>query len=864
MSFFKKPKKNIRRRPLGSGEPDEVTDENGDQMDVDDEEQSMALIREKIAKAKKKEQRKQTLLSFEEDFNEADDGEVFQVKKSSQSKKMMKLLDKERKKKKEVKVEKIEIEDDLPRRDKEIVTGDLVVVVKQSEPIRSTAPVLNGRQAELADPDYQSEDEEEEGEGHRLKKPETAQHQFAQPDHMKILLESGRIPDAAMIHAARKRRQKAREMGGDYIPVDDTQKYTNSASKSRLVREDENDGSDDEEETVQMSVPSAVRDRDRKREAFMAVQNEDEDQESDKGEGDEWESQQIRKGVTGAQLAAVQQENMYQQQYSMPTVPNIDTSSAAMELSPSVSSDNVQTLPVIDRKFNVLKAENGCDTPQNISAKLKQRLIDLQEVHRRHCLDRDQVTDDLVATESEVQRLETETPKLAERFRFYQELRGYVTDLVECLDEKMPILVNLEQRVLSLWRKRSEELISRRRQDVLDQANENAPSTVKRNKEEEDARTRRAAEREGRRIRRSKARESKKLAISNLPKHLDGMSSDDEMTELEVTSFRTQKETIESDSRLIFEDVIDEFCTVRLVLRHFEKWRLTDWDSYTEAYVSLCIPKVLSPLLRVEMLMWNPLLDDFNKVEKMRWFENLLIYGLQPNETEESLSNDPDLKLIPLVIEKVVLPKLKDIVDSTWDPLSTSQTQRLVNLLSHLLQEYPSLVSSSKPLNNLLSSIVEKMKSAVENDVFIPIYPRQLMDAKLGQPSNVAPGMPAFFQRQTVSAIKLLRNLLCWQGVVSDLVLQEVALGALLNRYLMVALRTSDPIDATAKCHMISSTFPKWWFQSETKLPQLQMFANQCKQIISQLDVTSPAGRQGLERLSVILRTLGPVITLDK
>ena len=66
-----------------------------------------------------------------------------------------------------------------------------------------------------------------------------------------------------------------------------------------------------------------------------------------------------------------------------------------------------------------------------------------------------------------------------------------------------------------------------------------------------------------------------------------------------------------------------------------------------------------------------------------------------------------------------------EVVDAMWDPLSTSQTQRLVSLLSSLLQEYPSLVSSSKPLNNLLSTIVEKMKSAVENDVFIPIYPRQ-------------------------------------------------------------------------------------------------------------------------------------------
>lgn len=38
-------------------------------------------------------------------------------------------------------------------------------------------------------------------------------HQFNNPNNFKFILESGGIPDAAMIHAARKSRQKARELG---------------------------------------------------------------------------------------------------------------------------------------------------------------------------------------------------------------------------------------------------------------------------------------------------------------------------------------------------------------------------------------------------------------------------------------------------------------------------------------------------------------------------------------------------------------------------------------------------------------------------------------------------------------------------
>lgn len=47
------------------------------------------------------------------------------------------------------------------------------------------------------------------------------------------------------------------------------------------------------------------------------------------------------------------------------------------------------------------------------------------------------MTDELASTKAECECLETEQPVLAQKFRFYQELRGYVTDLVECLDEKV-------------------------------------------------------------------------------------------------------------------------------------------------------------------------------------------------------------------------------------------------------------------------------------------------------------------------------------------------------------------------------------------------------------------------------------------
>lgn len=66
--------------------------------------------------------------------------------------------------------------------------------------------ILNGRAALCAGRDDMSSEDE----SHEI---DDSKHLYNKPDEFKTLLESGAIPDAAMIHAARKKRQKARELG---------------------------------------------------------------------------------------------------------------------------------------------------------------------------------------------------------------------------------------------------------------------------------------------------------------------------------------------------------------------------------------------------------------------------------------------------------------------------------------------------------------------------------------------------------------------------------------------------------------------------------------------------------------------------
>ena len=49
----------------------------------------------------------------------------------------------------------------------------------------------------------------------------------------------------------------------------------------------------------------------------------------------------------------------------------------------------------------------------------------------------DRAHDDMILSRMEIDKYEGCIPELANNHRYYQDLRGYVTDLVECYDEKV-------------------------------------------------------------------------------------------------------------------------------------------------------------------------------------------------------------------------------------------------------------------------------------------------------------------------------------------------------------------------------------------------------------------------------------------
>ena len=61
----------------------------------------------------------------------------------------------------------------------------------------------------------------------------------------------------------------------------------------------------------------------------------------------------------------------------------------------------------------------------------------MRSVHRVHVHDRDDMVSRLEMTHDTIAKLSARCGGLEEQYKFFQETRGYVRDLVECLNEKV-------------------------------------------------------------------------------------------------------------------------------------------------------------------------------------------------------------------------------------------------------------------------------------------------------------------------------------------------------------------------------------------------------------------------------------------
>lgn len=113
-------------------------------------------------------------------------------------------------------------------------------------------------------------------------------------------------------------------------------------------------------------------------------------------------------------------------------------------------------------------------------------------------------------------------------------------------------------------------------------------------------------------------------------------------------------DALSANKEEIFGDVIDEFSRMMSVASHFQEWKYSFPTSYEQAYLSLCLPKLLKPYIALELIFWNPLTCS-DSLERMQWLRELLFFAYQEGSVDRT---DSDLQLIPRIVETIVLSRL--------------------------------------------------------------------------------------------------------------------------------------------------------------------------------------------------------------
>ncbi|XP_030883876.1 GC-rich sequence DNA-binding factor 2 isoform X2 [Leptonychotes weddellii] len=586
------------------------------------------------------------------------------------------------------------------------------------------------------------------------------------------------------IQAARRKRELARAQD-DYISLDVKHTSTITGMKKNSDEDSESEPDDHEKRIPFTPKPQTLKQR-------MAEEttprNEETSEESQEDENqDIWEQQQMRKAV------------------KITEGPGLDLSYSS-ELQTVKKFDTSISLPPVNLEI--------------IKKQLNTRLTLLQDTHRSHLREYEKYIQDVKSSKSTIQNLENSSNQ-ALNFKFYKSMKIYVENLIDCLNEKIISIQEIESSMHALLLKQAMTFVKRRQDELkhestyLQQLSRRAETSTNESLAVDEKTQWILEEIESRRSRRRQAR-----ALSGNCDHQEGTSSDDELSSADMNDFQKTQGDISQDHKKIFEDVHDDFCNIQHILLKFQQWREKYPDSYYEAFISLWIPKLLNPLIRVQLIDWNPLKFDAIGLKQMPWFTS--IEEFMASSMEDSKKEDSSDKILSTVINKTLIPRLTDFVEFIWDPLSTSQTTSLITHCRVILEELSTCANEvSKGKQDLLKSVVVRMKKAIEDDVFIPLYPKRTVENKTSPHSK-------FQERQFWSGVKLFHNILLWNGLLPDDTLQELGLGKLLNRYLIIALLNAIPgPDVVKKCDQIAAYLPEKWFQNSamrTSIPQLENF----------------------------------------
>ncbi|KAG5559303.1 hypothetical protein RHGRI_008999 [Rhododendron griersonianum] len=568
----------------------------------------------------------------------------------------------------------------------------------------------------------------------------------------------------------------------------------------------------------------------------------DEEEEEDKI----WEEEQFRKGLgkrmdeassSGGRVVGTSSNSV-----ALPVVAQSIIPQQKYAHAPAVAS--YPSVPSIGGVVGGLPGLEVMSIPQQaeIAKKaLHDNLKRMKESHGRTMASLDRNDENLTTSLLKVTALEKSLSAAGERFIFMQKLRDFVSVICDFLQHKAPFIEELEEQMQKLNEDRAAAILKRRSSDnddemleleaainaamsvfnkgggsaaMIEVATREAKAASAATKEQRNLpveldefgrdtnlqkrmdMTRRADVRRTRKAR-SDAKRQTSMGSDGPYQQIEGESSTDE-SDSETAAYESNRDLLLQTAGQVFSDAAEEYSQLAVVIERFDSWKKDYPSSYRDAYMSLSVPAIFSPYVRLELLKWDPLHEDMDFID-MNWHSLLYSYGF---EDENDISpDDDDANLVPQLVEKVAVPILHHEIAHCWDMLSTRETRNAV-LATELVVRY--VPANSESLIELVAFLHDRLADAIA-DLVVPTWSPLVLKAV----PNAAWVAAYRFGR----SVRLMRNICMWNKIIAlpvleRLVLDDLLCGKVLPHLRSIKLNVHDAVTRTER--VIASLCGVW------------------------------------------------------
>ncbi|KAL9809760.1 Transcriptional repressor ILP1 [Arabidopsis thaliana] len=511
-----------------------------------------------------------------------------------------------------------------------------------------------------------------------------------------------------------------------------------------------------------------------------------------------WEEEQFKKGIgkrmdegshrTGTsngigvplhskqQTLPQQQPQMYAYHAGTP-MPNV---SVAPTIGPATSVD---TLPMSQQAELAKKA-------------LKDNVKKLKESHAKTLSSLNKTDENLTASLMSITALESSLSAAGDKYVFMQKLRDFISVICDFMQNKGSLIEEIEDQMKELNEKHALSILERRIADNNDEMIElgaavkaamtvlnkhgssssviaaatsaalaastsirqqmNQPVKLDEFGRDENLQKRReveqrAAARQKRRARFENKRASA-MEVDGPSLKIEGESSTDE-SDTETSAYKETRDSLLQCADKVFSDASEEYSQLSKVKARFERWKRDYSSTYRDAYMSLTVPSIFSPYVRLELLKWDPLHQDVDFFD-MKWHGLLFDYG-KPEDGDDFAPDDTDANLVPELVEKVAIPILHHQIVRCWDILSTRETRNAVAATS-LVTNYVS--ASSEALAELFAAIRARLVEAIAA-ISVPTWDPLVLKA--------VPNTPQVAAYRFGTSVRLMRNICMWKDILA-------------------------------------------------------------------------------------------------